>query len=51
MKRRFIADLNDEQRKKIKTLEEELGIEIVPYTKADKEVQGDYYDLYEDDRL
>ena len=51
MKRKFIADLNEKQREKVKTLEEELGVELVPFTKNDKEIQGDYYDLYEDDRL
>jgi hypothetical protein len=50
MKKRFIADLNDKQREKIRTLEE-LGVEVVPFRRGDKEKQGEYYDLYEDDRL
>jgi hypothetical protein len=51
MKNRFIADLNNKQQEKVKTLEEELGVELVPFTRGDKEKQGEYYDLHEDDRL
>ncbi|MFC3882292.1 hypothetical protein ACFOU2_01620 [Bacillus songklensis] len=51
MTRRLIADLNDKQREKVRALEEELDVELVPFTRSDKEKQGEYYDLYEDDRL
>ncbi|WP_169907812.1 hypothetical protein [Priestia abyssalis] len=51
MKKTLIADLNDKQWEKIRTLEEELGVDLVPFTRSDEEIQGDYYELYEDDRL
>lgn len=43
--------LTIQQQQKIKALEEELGIELTPNLKQENPIQGEYYQLFEDDRL